>query len=127
MAANDRFPPIADIRRIADTQVMRTISERSLRSSAKLLGSIYVIALVAATPLAYAGTLWVGASERGWQTQIAAGALLAGWLALALGAFLAWKSVRTQQRSTLLLGVASGLVAVAAYAVVYEWGGRMLI
>jgi len=106
---------------------MRTHSERTLRSPAVLLGSVYVIALVAATPLAYAGAGWLSASERGWQTQVAAGAFLAGWLALALGAFLLWKSVRTKRRSTLLLGVASGLVAVAAYAVVYEWGGRMLI
>ena len=106
---------------------MRTHSERTLRSPAVLLGSVYVIALAAATPLAYAGTLWVGASERGWQTQVAAGALLAGWLALALGVFLLWKSVKTKRRSTLLWGVASGLVAVAAYAVVYEWGGGMLV
>jgi hypothetical protein len=104
---------------------MRTKS--AIRLSAVFLGSFYALALVAATPLAYAGTLWLGASERGWRTQVAAGALLAGWVALTLGAAFVWKFVRTQQRSTMMLGVASGLVAIAAYAVVYEWGGRMLI
>jgi len=112
------FRPIADIRCIADTEAMK---------SAALLGVIYVIAVIAATPFAYAGALWVGASERGWETQVAAGALLVGWAAMALGAFLFWKSVRTKQRSTWLLGVVSGLVALASYALAYEWGGRMLI
>jgi hypothetical protein len=97
------------------------------RSSAVLLGSLYVLAALAATPFAYAATLWLGASERGWRTQVAAGALLAGWLALASGAASMWRFVRTSQRSAILLGVASGVVAVAAYAVVYEWGGGMLI
>ena len=95
--------------------------------SAVLLGSIYAIAVIAGTPLAYAGALWVGASERGWQTQAAAGALLVGWAAIALGAFLFWKSVRTKRRSTRVLGIASGVVALASYALAYEWGGRMLI
>lgn len=98
-----------------------------MRSGAILLGSFYVIALIAATPFAYAGTLWLGASERGWRTQVAAGALVVGWLALAVGAVFVWKAVKMRQRSKLLLGVASGLVAIAAYAVAYVWGGRMLI
>jgi hypothetical protein len=106
---------------------MGTTSGGSTRSSATLLGWFYAIALVAATPLAYAGTLWLGASERGWRTQVAAVALIAGWLALAVGAVFVWKAVKTSKRSNLFLGVVSGLFAVAAYAVAYEWGGRMLI
>ena len=98
-----------------------------MRSSAILLGSLYAVALIVGTPLAYAGTLWLDASERGWQTQVAAGALVAGWLALALGTVFAWKAVKMRQRSKLWLGVASGLVAIASYAVASLWGGRMLI
>lgn len=99
----------------------------TMRSSAILLDSLYVLAFLATTPLAYAGTLWLGASERGWRTQVAAGALLAGWLALALGTAFMWRFVKTSQRFNIVLGLASGLVAIVAYAVVYEWGGRMLI
>lgn len=106
---------------------MTTTSERSMHSGAVLLGSLYLIALLAGTPLAYAGTLWLGASERGWRTQVAAGALLVGWLTLALGAVLVWKFLRTKRRPILMLAAASGFVAIAAYAVAYEWGGRMLI
>ena len=98
-----------------------------MRPSAILLGSLYVIAVIAATPLAYVGTLWLDASERGWRTQVAAGALVAGWLALAVGTVFAWKAVKMRQRSKLLLAIASGLVAIAAYAVAHMWGGRMLI
>jgi hypothetical protein len=47
-----------------------------------LLGWFYRVALIAATPFAYAGTLWLRASEPGWQTQVAAGALVVGWLAV---------------------------------------------
>jgi uncharacterized membrane protein HdeD (DUF308 family) len=106
---------------------MNTNSERAVRLSAILLGSIYAVAFIEATPLAYAGMLWLGASERGWLTQVAAAALMAGWLALAGGAVFVWKAVKTRQRSSMLLGVASGLFAVAAYAFAYGWGGRMLI
>lgn len=106
---------------------MTTNSERSMHSGAVLLGSLYLIALLAGTPLAYVGTLWLGASERGWRTQVAAGALLVGWLTVALGVVFVWKFLTTKRRSILLLAGASGLVAVAAYVVAYEWGGRMLI
>jgi hypothetical protein len=92
-----------------------------------LLGALYIAALIPATPLAYAGTQWLKASERGWRTQVAAGALVAAWLALATGAFFLWRSVRKRERSSLLAGVAFGLAAILAYAVVYQWGGRMLI
>ena len=98
----------------------------AIRSGAVWLGSLYVLALVAATPFAYAGSLWLG-SSRGWQTQVAAGALVIGWLALAFGAALVWTFVRRRERYMLRMGVASGLVAIVAYAVVYEWGGQMLI
>jgi hypothetical protein len=77
--------------------------------------------------LAYVGTIWLGDSGRGWQTQVAAGALVAGWLALVVGAVILWKAVRMRQPSKLSLGIASGLVAIAAYAVTFWWGGRMLI
>jgi hypothetical protein len=99
----------------------------AIPSSAVVLSSFYLLGLLAATPFAYMGIGWLGASERGWRTQVAAGALIAGWLALAFGAAFVWRFVRTRQRSYLLLGLASGVVAVAAYAVTYEWGGRMLI
>jgi hypothetical protein len=57
---------------------MSANSERPMRLAAILLGSFYVASLIPATPLAYAGMLWLGASERGWRTQVAAGALVAG-------------------------------------------------
>ena len=97
------------------------------RSSGLLLGSLYVLACVAAAPLAYAGALWIGVSDRGWETQVAAGALLVGWLALAVGALAIWTFVRAGERSMRHLGVAAGVVAVAAYAIAFSWGGRMLI
>lgn len=103
------------------------MSEGRIRSSAIWLGSFYLVALIAATPLAYAGTLWLDASDRGWRTQVAAGALIAGWLALFVGAVSVWRAVKVRQRSKLLLGVACGLVAIATYSVALMWGGRMLI
>lgn len=136
MKANVRFPPKAAapvfklLRTLTASLIpmpMNTNSEQSTRSGAVLLGAFYLIAFIAAAPLSYAGTLWLGAAELGWRTQVAAGALLVGWLALALGAALAWKFFRTMQRPTLLLAGASSLVAGAAYAVAYVWGGRMLI
>jgi hypothetical protein len=98
-----------------------------MRLGAILLGSLYVLALLAATPLAYIGIDWLGVSSRGWRTQVAAGALLVGWLALALGAVFVWKFLEARRWRNLLLGTVSGLVAVAAYAVPFEWGGSMML
>lgn len=98
-----------------------------VRLGALFLGALYVAALIPATPLAYAGTLWLDASERGWRTQIAAGALIAGWLALAAGVFFLLRAAKLKERTSLILGVGCGLAAIAAYALVSEWGGRMLI
>ena len=106
---------------------MNANAERSMRFESIFLGSFYLIALIPATPLAYAGALWLDASQRGWRTQVAAGALVVGWLALAAGVFFLWRAAKLKQRSNLFLGAALGLAAIAAYTVVYEWGGRMLI
>ena len=98
-----------------------------MRAGAVLMGSFYVAALLAATPLAYAGTLWLSPSEHGRRTQMAAFALLAGWVAVTLSAVFAWQFGGTKKRSDLKMAVASGVSAIAAYAVAIAWGGRMLI
>jgi hypothetical protein len=97
-----------------------------MRPTAILLGSLYLVALIAVTPLAYAGTLWLGASERGMRTQVAGGSLVVGWFALAAGAVFVWKAVKVR-RPNLMLALGSGLVALVAYAVAFAWGGHMLI
>lgn len=99
----------------------------STRLIVVLLGLFYVIAFLVATPLAYFGGLWLSVSEGGWRTQVAAYALLVGWMALAVSGTFTWRFAKARQRSNLLMGIASCLVAAAAYAVVYAWGGRMLI
>jgi hypothetical protein len=86
----------------------------------------FTVSLVAATPLAYFGTLWLDAWQRGWRTQVAAGALIAGWMAVALGAASVWNAVRKAERPNLFVPAVSFIVAFAAYAVAYNWGGRML-
>jgi hypothetical protein len=97
------------------------------RASAVLLGFFYLLALIAAAPLAYAGALLLSVANRGWRTQVAAGALLVGWLALGTGAAFVWEFVRGSQRKSILLGVAAGVIAAAGYGVAYWFGGRMLI
>ena len=104
---------------------MGSRSERRL--GATVLGSLYAIALLAATPFAYAGTLWLNASERGWRTQAAAGGLVIGWLALAVGTVIVWQAVTAKRRPNLTLVVSSCVAAAAAYAMVFMWGARMLI
>jgi hypothetical protein len=69
----------------ADIVAMSLISEKTMRLGAILVGSFIVIALLPATALAYVGILWLRASERGWQTQVAAAALVVGWVALVVG------------------------------------------
>jgi len=91
------------------------------------IGAMYAFAFMPATALAYLGLIWVGASERGWLTQAAAGALVIGWLALAIGAALAWHVVKTGERRRFSLLIPPGVLASAAYAIAYGWGGRMLI
>jgi hypothetical protein len=110
---------------MADTTVMTARLELSL--NATVVGSLYVIALIAATPFAYAGTMWLNASERGWQTQVAAAGLIVGWLALAVGAVFVWQSVKAKRRPSAKVIVASCVAAGAAYAIVFAWGGGMLI
>jgi hypothetical protein len=95
--------------------------------SAIVVGSLYAITLIAAAPFAYAGTLWLNASERGWRTQVAAAGLIVGWLALALGAVSVWRSMKAKRRPSLKVIVASCVAAGVAYAIVFAWGGGMLI
>jgi hypothetical protein len=97
------------------------------RACVILLGWLYALAFVAAAPFAYAGALWIGVSERGWQTQIAAASLVVGWLALAVGAVSVWRVARRGERTLWRSVVPAGGVAVGAYAIAFSWGGRMLI
>lgn len=69
--------------------------------SAIVLGPLYAIALIAATPFAYARTLWLNASDRGWRTQAAVGGLIIEWLALAVGAVIVWQAVNAKRRPNL--------------------------
>ena len=94
-----------------------------------LMGSwaIYVALLFPASLLAYIGILWVTDSERGWQTQIAAAALVAAWFPLAFGAFYTWTAAKAGTRMSHLSKAAFFLVALFFYAITFAWGGRMLI
>lgn len=91
-----------------------------------VLASVYLAATIAASPFAYAGTLWLTDLKRGWQTQAAAGGLVVGWVALAIAALLAWQAVHAKRRPRLIALAAFSLVAAAAYFLAAVWGGRML-
>ena len=120
------FPPIADIRRKTHTPVMNA-SPKRMHLICILLGSFYLVALIPGTLLAWVGTVWVGESGRGWQTQVAAGALMVGWVALAAGSLFVWKAAKAKEGPYFSLGAISGLIAMACYVVFFMWGGRMLI
>lgn len=94
-----------------------------------LMGScaIYVALLFPASFLAYIGILWVTDSGRGWQTQIAAAALVAAWFPLAFGAFYTWTAAKTGARISHLSKAAFLLVALLFYTITFAWGGKMLI
>lgn len=91
-----------------------------------VLAALYTLLLVPATLGAYAGVLWVG-SDRGWQTQCAAGALLLGWLSLIVAGIVGWRALLARSRINQVFAGALILLAFAFYAVVFAWGGRMLI
>ena len=92
-----------------------------------LLAALYAVLLIPATLGAYAGALWVGVSDRGWQTQSAAAALMVGWLLLIVAGVTGWKALSVKSRAATTLTLVLILLAVASYAVVSAWGGRMLI
>ena len=93
----------------------------------RLLVAVYFVVLIMATFLAYAGHGWIGASQRGWQTHAAAGALVVGWVALVGGGMFAQKFLKHRRRSNLVLATSCSLIVVGAYAIFLAWGGRMLI
>jgi MFS-type transporter involved in bile tolerance (Atg22 family) len=103
---------------------MEAHSERHL--SAIVLGALFIVSLIAATPFTYAGILWLSASG-GWHTQAAAAGLIIGWLALAVGAISVCQAVEAKQRPNRKVVISSCVAAAAAYAIVLEWGGSMLI
>ena len=120
--------PIADIGVIIDSRDMKSpTSEPSSRHWLIGSWSVYVALLFPASFLAYIGILWITASERGWQTQIAAAALVAAWFSLASGAFYTWTTSKAETRPSRLSKTAFFLVALFFYAVAFAWGGRMMI
>lgn len=116
---------MADIKCLADIPVMSDQSDP--RRTDIVLASVYLLATIAASPSAYASTLWLTPSERGWQTQAAAGGLVVGWGALAIAALLAWQAINAKRRPRLIALAALSLIAATAYFLAAEWGGRMLI
>ncbi len=118
---------VADIGGIADNWNMTDpTSSPPSRNWFRLSWLIYLALLIPASLLAYIGFLWVDASARGWQTQIAAAALIAAWFPVALGAF------RTRPSSvevgpSRLSTAGYFFAALFFYAVAFSWGGRMLI
>lgn len=98
-----------------------------LRHPMNIRLAIYVVLLIPASVLGYAGLLWVGVSDGGWRTQVAAAALVTAWFILALGACYFWTSSRMCSPPGLLSRAAPVVAVLALYAVAFAWGGRMLI
>ena len=103
------------------------MSERSVRLWSIALCAFYVVALVPGLFLSWIGLEWVEETGRGWRTQAAAAAMMAGGLPLALGAAFTVRAVRTRSGLDLVAGAGFGLIAMLCYAVFLAWGGRMLI
>lgn len=103
------------------------MSERSVRLWSIALCAFYMVALVPGLFLSYIGLGWVEEAGRGWRTQAAAAAMMAGGFPLALGAAFAVRAALTRSGVNLVAGAAFGLIAMLCYAVVLVWGGRMLI
>ena len=90
-----------------------------------LLCAICGLALIPALALAWFGLLWLpGLDGLDW---LSAAFLVAGPLLLGLGAVWGWRSARTGERRCLIGGAVFTLLAVAVYAVPWNWGGRMLL
>jgi hypothetical protein len=89
--------------------------------------ALYIGLLIPGSILAYAGLLWVGASGRGWRTQVAAAALVAAWLALAIGGLHTWALAKLGSTASGLSRTAFLLGALLFYVIAAVWGGRMLI
>lgn len=92
-----------------------------------VLYSLYLVALLPASLLAYIGIGWMDAYERGWRTQVAAASLAAAWIPLALGALFSCKSVWLGRKPVFPRAIGFLLIAIGFYAVAFAWGGRMLI
>ena len=83
------------------------------------------VALIPALALAWFGLLWLpGLDGLDW---LSAAFLVAGPLLLGLGAVRGWSSARTGERRSLVVGACFALLAIAVYAVSWNWGGRMLL
>jgi hypothetical protein len=103
---------------------MNETARAASRVSAWLTCGLCAIALLPAGLGAYMGLGWL---DLPMPSKLSAAALVAAPVPLALGAFLAWRSAATNRRWPLLGSGACVLVAIALYAVVWAWGGRMLI
>ena len=80
--------------------------------------------LVPASVLAHAGMHWL---DLPWPSGLSAAAMTITPLPLLLGAFYARKAARRPDRASLLKGIASVVIALLLYVVVWAWGGRMLL
>jgi hypothetical protein len=101
-------------------------SDRLMRGSAIALTVLYAVVFLPATLGAFAGFMWIGVSDRGWQTQYAAGAFIVGWLAVLAGALSAWQAIRVRSEVGMFFGVICIPITIVCYVIVYAWGGRML-
>lgn len=120
--------PVADTDGPAHGAAMNlSMSERSVRLWSIALCAFYGVALGPGLFLSWIGLEWVDDTGRGWRTQAAAAALMAGGFPLALGAAFAVRAALTRSGLTLLAGAAFGLIAMIFYAVFLAWGGGMLI
>jgi hypothetical protein len=96
----------------------------ALRVSAALMCGLCATALIPALLGAYVGLGWLDLET---PAKLSAVALVAAPLPLALGAFFAWKAAAANRRWPLLTSGVCMLIVIALYAVVWTWGGRMLI
>jgi hypothetical protein len=120
--------PVADNDGTAHGAAMNpSMSERSVRLWSIALCAFYGVMLVPGLFLSWIGLEWVEDTGRGWRTQAAAAALMAGGFLLALGAAFAVRAALSRSGLYLLAGAAFGLIAMSFYAVFLVWGGRMLI
>lgn len=120
--------PVADPVGMIDMSLMKERhSGSSLRHRSIASLTIYVVLLAPASALAYIGLLWVGVSERGWRTQLAAAVLIVAWFPLVLCAWCTWTSTKTGSPPKRMWRAASIMAAVSLYAIAFAWGGRMLI
>ncbi|HEY0311624.1 MAG TPA: hypothetical protein VGC56_03935 [Allosphingosinicella sp.] len=95
-----------------------------LRLSARLMCGLCTIALIPAALGAYVGLGWLDLEA---PAKWSAAALVAAPLPLAVGACFAWKAAATNRARPLFTSGACVLLVIALGAIVWAWGGRMLM